>query len=131
MGRITTTRTETASSGTGSEAAIAKVRSLLGSQQFLAAQREAAVGTDAFPGDPWLRRANKVLNPGTAVRVPSGGPKRSAEFEWLRRNSAAYRGQWVALDGADLLAADEELEVVLRGLRTRHRDVKPLVHHIV
>jgi hypothetical protein len=97
----------------------------------LAAQREAAVGADAFPSDPWLRLADKVLNPGKPVSVPSVGPNRSAEFEWLRRNSAAYRGQWVALDGASLLAADEKLEVVLKDLRTRHRDVKPLVHHIV
>jgi Family of unknown function (DUF5678) len=131
LSNVTSTTTETASAETTSEAVTARIRSLLGSQQFVAAKREAALGANTFPGDPWLRRADKVLNPGKAVRVPSGGTTRSAEFEWLRRNSATYRGQWVALHGAKLLAADENLEVVLKDLRIRHRDAKPLVHHVV
>ncbi len=44
----------------------------------------------------------------------SGGPvnERHEELRWLARESCPYAGEWVALDGPDLVAHDEKLASV-------------------
>ena len=106
------------------------VRSYLGSGQAGEARRAAAQGAAAFPGDPWLRKANRVLNPSRIVSKPATAPDRTREFAWLRKHSAEYRGRWVALLGEELLSSGTELEDVLSEVRSRNLDTKPLVHHI-
>ena len=109
---------------------VQRILSLLNAQELLAAQQEAARAAEAHPDHPWLQRANRVLNPSRVTRVPASGSDRTKEFDWLRRNSEAYRGQWVALLRDDLIAADPDFGVVLNEVRARTLDGKPLVHRI-
>lgn len=45
---------------------------------------------------------------------------RSPNLEWLRANGANYPGQWVALDGGELLASGPVFEdVAIRAKRMR------------
>jgi hypothetical protein len=55
---------------------------------------------------------------------------RDAEFGWLREHAPEYAGQWVALDGARLLAAAAKLSDLLRqlGPHVRQRDL--LFHRV-
>jgi len=106
------------------------VRFYLGSGQAGEERRTAARGAAAFPDDPWLRKANRVLNPSRIVSKPATAPDRTREFDWLRKHSAEYRGRWVALLGEELLSSGAQLEEVLSEVRSRNLDTKPLVHHI-
>lgn len=106
------------------------VRSSLGSGQAGEARRAAAQGAAAFPGDPWLRKANRVLNPSRIVSKPATAPDRTREFAWLRKHSAEYRGRWVALLGEELLSSGTKLEDVLSEVRSHNLDTKPLIHYI-
>ncbi len=106
------------------------VRFALANDQAGEARRAAARGAADFPSHPWLRKANRVLNPSRIVAKPATAPDRSREFAWLRKHSVEYRGRWVALHGAELLSSGARLEDVLSEVRSRNLDVKPLVHHI-
>lgn len=106
------------------------VRSYLGSGQAGVARRTAARGAAAFPDDPWLRKANRVLNPSRIVSKPATAPDRTREFDWLRKHSAEHRGRWVALLGEELLSSGAQLEEVLSEIRSRNLDTQPLIHHI-
>lgn len=106
------------------------VRCYLGRGEAGEARRTAARGATAFPSDPWLRKANRVLNPSRIVSKPATAPDRTREFAWLRKHSAEYRGRWVALLGEELLSSGTQLEDVLTELRSRNLDIKPLVHYV-
>jgi predicted DNA-binding antitoxin AbrB/MazE fold protein len=43
--------------------------------------------------------------------------ERRAELEWLAKESASYRGQWVALDGDRLVARGDKLATVSAAAR--------------
>jgi Arc/MetJ-type ribon-helix-helix transcriptional regulator len=112
------------------ERIVERVQSLLGAQQFLAAQTEVAKAATDHPEHSWLQRANRVLNPRRVTTSPASGSDRTREFAWLRLHSEAYRGQWVALLGDELLVADHDFDVVLREVRSKAPNDKPLVHRI-
>ncbi len=109
---------------------VERIRSLLNAQEFLAAQREAGRAAEDYPGHPWLQQANRILNPSRVTTAPASGTDRTREFDWLRRNSDAYRGQWVALAGGELIAADRDFDVVLRQVRAEKPNANPLVHRV-
>ena len=115
---------------TAADVFVERIKALLAGQEFLIAQREAARAAEEFPDHSWIERANRVLNPTRVVSVPSTGPDRIREFDWLRRNSGVYRGMWVALLGDDLIAFGKDFGNVLREVRARRLDDKPLVHRI-
>jgi predicted DNA-binding antitoxin AbrB/MazE fold protein len=54
---------------------------------------------------------------------------RREEFEWLAKESAAYAGQWVALDGNRLVAYGSELASVSAAARAAGVD-RPLLTHL-
>jgi hypothetical protein len=106
------------------------VRRLLASEEATAARLMVAQGALRFPEHPWLARANRILNPSRITSRPASAPDRSGEFAWLKRHAGEHRGQWVALLGDELLTSGDELEHVLREVRRRNLEAKPLVHHI-
>lgn len=106
------------------------VRHLLANEEPTLARRTAAQGASRFPDDPWLARANRVLNPTRITSRPATAPDRTQEFAWLKRHGRQHRGQWVALLGDELLASGDELSDVLEVVRGRDLKAKPLVHHI-
>lgn len=107
---------------------VERIRSLLEAQELLAAQREASRAAEEHPEHPWLQQANRVLNPSRVTTAPASGADRRREFEWLRRNRETYRGQWVALLGDELIAADRDFDVVLHQVRANAPNANPLVH---
>ncbi len=109
-----------------------KIRSLLDGQKLVAAMREAARGAKLFPGDSWLRQADRVLNPRKVSVVPARDQHldRRKEYEWLRRHRDEYRGKWVALMEDELIASSESFDEVLREVRARRLAAHPLVHRV-
>lgn len=106
------------------------IKSLLDAQEHQAAQQAASKAADNYPDHSWLQCANRVLNPRRVTTAPASGSGRTKEFDWLRSNSEAYRGQWVALLGDELIAADHDFDIVLSEVRSRTLDSKPLVHRV-
>ncbi len=109
---------------------VERIRSLLNAQELLAAQREASRAAEDHPDHPWLQQANRILNPSRVTTAPASGSDRTREFAWLRRHSEAYRGQWVALAGDELIVADRDFDVVLRQVRAKKLNANPLVHRV-
>ena len=106
------------------------VRSLLADGEAGAARRTAADGAARFPQHSWLRKTDRIINPKKIASEPADAPDRSREFAWLRENSDRYRGRWVALLKAELLASGQELEAVLGEVRARSLEARALVHRI-
>jgi Arc/MetJ-type ribon-helix-helix transcriptional regulator len=109
---------------------VGHIKSLLDAQELLAAQQAASKGAEDHPDHPWLRLANRVLNPRRVTTAPASGSDRTREFDWLRSHGEAYRGQWVALLRDELIAADRNFDAVLREVRARTLDGTPLVHRV-
>ena len=107
------------------------VRALLADGKAGAARRTAAEGAARFPDDPWLRKADRIVNPTQVVPKPADAPDRTREFAWLRENGARYRGSWVALLKDELLASGKKLDDVLQAIRRRGLESEALVHRIV
>ncbi len=73
----------------------------------------------------------RVLAPARVISV--GGERdldRTADFQWLKDHSRAYRGQWVALLGGELLAHDEALQSILNQLKSHPSGHQALLHRI-
>ena len=106
------------------------VRGALRREEFGAAQSVAARGAEVHADHPWLSQADRVLNP-TGVQVkPADGQGRKEEFDWLRRHGHEYRGQWVALLGDELIVSSESAAEVIREVRSRRFDNRPLIHRV-
>ncbi len=115
---------------TSPEDFVRAIGSLLAGEQVIASRRMAARAAALFADHPWIKKANRVLNPGPIVAKPATAADRTREFAWLRQHSADYRGQWVALLGADLLASGPDIDELLREVRSRKLEAHPLVHRI-
>ncbi len=109
---------------------VRSIRGLLDRQQFTVACQRAARAAELHPEHPWLARAHRVLNPDRVTRRPARGQGRAGEFSWLRQNSEAWRGRWVALLGEELIAGSESLQEVLAAVHARGLDGQPLVHFV-
>ena len=122
---------------TASEAAdraedlVCLIQSLLREGDLLGAKDAAARGVELFSGHPWLAKAERVLNPRGVTVGPSKSPRRdrAKEFAWLQHHSELYRGQWVALDGEQLVASGSQFDDVIEVVR-KNPDTHPLVHRV-
>lgn len=64
-----------------------------------------------------------------ATTAPAPYNDRHEEFEWLAKESGAYAGQWVALDGKRLVAHGPELAEVSAAARAAGV-AQPLLTHL-
>lgn len=71
-----------------------------------------------------------VAAPPRVKAVPVVDRPRAAEFAWLREHAPEYAGQWVALDGACLLAAAAKLSDLLQQLGPHERQRDLLFHRV-
>ncbi|MBW8875742.1 MAG: hypothetical protein JF614_12325 [Acidobacteria bacterium] len=55
---------------------------------------------------------------------------RTPEFRWITEHSEAYRGQWVALVGSELLAHSASLQDVFSSLERNKPKRRPMLHYI-
>ena len=102
--------------------------SLMGSEQVTLARKAlAALPLDRL-GDPMIVRLRKML----AVPVTKTSQKRdidrTLDYQWIRDHAQDYRGQWVALDKGELLAAAASLRELLDNVK--HLKHRPLLHQI-
>jgi hypothetical protein len=89
-------------------------------------------GLALYPDHEKLQKYRHFLRPARS-RVVSGGrnagdPRPS--YEWIKRHSSEYRGQWVALYKGELMAASPSFEEARRALRDKD-PMDSLLHFIV
>ena len=109
---------------------IAVLRQLIEDEQVPAARKLLAALPTLVPDDPSLGRLRAVLAAPTVKRTRKRDTNRKREYDWLRRESYRYRGQWVALDESGLVASSptlRELQGQLKALRL----ARPLLLHRV
>jgi hypothetical protein len=80
--------------------------------------------------DPMIVRLRKML----AVPVTKTSQKRdidrALDYQWIRDHAQEYRGQWVALDKGELLAAAASLRELLDRVKPLRSEHRPLLHQI-
>ncbi len=119
--------------GTSPEEAIERIRALLGAGSYLSARQVAREASRRFPEHAGVRRISGVFDTRGKATVRPNGPRqpdRREEFDWLRDPPAWARGKWVALVGAEVVAAGESLAELERKLRTLEIAKRPLVHRV-
>jgi len=81
------------------------IRLALALQDPLLGRTIAAQGHDLYPSDAEIAKMNRVLAPPTAVAQKAATRLDiRSNLNWLADNHKAYEGQWVALNGGQLLA---------------------------
>ena len=109
---------------------VAKHRSLVWAlveqQQLGAARRLLAL----LPNEPSLRKVRRVLNPPQTSISNRRSANRAADYEWLTRHAHDYRGQWLAVLGGSLVAAEPSLKALRRCLSGLSLPSAPLLHHV-
>jgi hypothetical protein len=110
---------------------LAEIGAIINSGTLRGAREVAKRGLVLYPDHSELQRLHHALRP-FEVRVssePNSFDPR-ASYDWLRKNSAQYRGKWVGLDMGELVAASDHLEDVIQALKGRDRR-GTLIHHIL
>jgi hypothetical protein len=81
---------------------------------------------------PDLERWRRILAPPRVVRgkASSSQTDRSREFAWLDAEGHAYRGKWVAIEGARLVATADTFKSLLVQLEGMEPRPNSLVHRI-
>ena len=83
-----------------------------------------------YPADEKLLHFYNAIAPGKVVRTNMHYSDRSLEMDWIRVNSSVYRGKWVALLGANIVAIGDDLKSVLRMVQEQQPHATPLIHHM-
>lgn len=99
-------------------------------EQIASARSILAAIPTSLIGDPRLSSLGQALAVPVVHSTAKRDPDRSQEFNWLRTEGYKYNGQWVAIDGSQLLASAP----TLRDLRTQLSKMpnqSPLIHRIV
>lgn len=109
---------------------IGLVRALLEQDRVLAARTLLSLAP--HPDDPeaqeQIARLRSVLAPPVVKRTPYVDRERSREYLWLSRHGAGYRGEWVAIDGDQLIAHAASLRKLREAIRGV--DGRPLIHRV-
>lgn len=77
-----------------------------------------------------VQRLRTLLAPPRVTSIPARDADRSREYRWFRQNWHNYRGQWVALDGDQVLASARTLKELRETLKTLNLARPPLVHRL-
>jgi len=108
------------------------IHALLLEENVRDARRMADEIPQSLRSDSKIQHLITVLSP-PEVRVSNRptGPSRDREYRWLKENSEKYMGQWVAIEGDQLIAASKNLDEVYAELdtyRERHPNGSSLLH---
>ena len=105
---------------------------LLNAQRIQDARDTLQRGADLHPKDKKIAHLLRAISPGRATEVKGTSPNRSREAAWIRRHGDKFRGQWVAVNGDDLVATAPSLNTLLEKLNRRNgKGNLPLVHYFV
>ena len=111
------------------EALMAEIREAL-SYGGAYARKLAAEGMRHFPEREDFKRIHRLLGPGEVRVVPETYPNQDASYDWIRKNSHAFHGQWVALRFGELIAAGS-FQDVTQAIQDRRLDPKACLLHFV
>lgn len=109
---------------------LVSLRNLIEHEQIAAARRMLNALPLRFLDDREINRLRKILTPPTIRKTPRRDSDRRSDYEWIRANEEAYRGQWVALDEGRLLAAATSLRELREQLKALQLERPPLIHRI-
>ncbi len=84
-----------------------------------------------YPESVGLKGWQKVLARPTVRRVKEARARsRRTEYEWLKQHACEYEGEWVALNGDNLIAAAPKLADVMRRARASGEAADALFHFV-
>jgi len=113
------------------ESFLEEIHAIINSGTLRGAREVAERGLALYPDHPELQRVHYALRPfEVRVRPDLKIDDPRPNYEWLKKNWAAYQGKWVGLDKGELVAAADTLDEVLQALEGR--DPKSsVVHHLI
>jgi hypothetical protein len=104
--------------------------SLMESEQITLARKALAALPVGQLSDPVVVRLRNML----AVPVTKTSQKRdidrTLDYQWIRDHAQEYRGQWVAVNNGQLLAAAASLRELLEHVKPLYLEHRPLLHQI-
>ncbi len=106
------------------------IRELIEREQIGAARRLLATASLELLSDASLTSLQQVLAPARVMAIKRADVDRAREYRWLAAHAQRYRGQWVAVDGENLLAHAPSLKELRELLKTLVPRRPPLVHRI-
>jgi hypothetical protein len=117
-------------SGDDIESVISRVRELVEKEQMSQAQALLNSLPSVQAEDPRVVEIKRVLAPPKVTVVQRTDHNRADEYQWLEEHSREYRGNWVALDGYQLVGSARTLAQLLRQLGVQREQRSPLIHRI-
>jgi hypothetical protein len=110
-------------------ARLEQLRALLEEDDVQGARRLIRELESRWPHSDRVRHLARTLAPPT-VRLRPDIPNisRNREHAWLHQHAHEYPGQWLALLGDQLLAADRKLRAVVDRMKTHPGSEKALLH---
>jgi hypothetical protein len=108
-----------------------RIRELVEADKVEGARRLLAEALDGHQGED-LSGWQKVLAKTKGRLNPAVEPDfdRTPEFRWIAEHSGAYRGQWVALLGGELLAHSASLKEVTATLERNKPPHRVMLHYV-
>ena len=113
------------------ESYVARLRDLVEREHVSSARRLIQEARQRFPEDPALARWHELLSPAKVLgRSPASGIDRTAEIRWLDTHGPAYKGEWLAVAGDQLLGHSKSLQELVTMLDRNPPQTRPLLHYI-
>jgi hypothetical protein len=109
---------------------VAAVRDLLSKEQIAAARKTLDTITVSSAEEPAIRSLRRALAVPVVQRSLRKDQNRTSAYEWLRHHAHQYKGQWVAVGEAGLIATAATLKELRAQLRILAPSQKPLVHKL-
>jgi len=110
-------------------AGLEQVRALLADDDVEGARRFMRELESRWPDADRLRHVARTLAPPTVrLRPDLPNVSRHQEHVWLHQHAHQYAGQWLALLGDQLLAADHKLRAVVERMKLHPGSEKALLH---
>jgi hypothetical protein len=92
--------------------------------------RAARVLLRQLPDDRRYDQVKTLLRQPTTSTSPRRDRNRAREYEWLRQHANEYRGRWVAVSGAGLVATAHTLRDLRQRLQATGEGPTALVHYV-
>ncbi|MFY9821382.1 MAG: hypothetical protein WAM82_08370 [Thermoanaerobaculia bacterium] len=114
------------------ESFLEEIEQILNSGTLRGAREVAEQGLALYPDHSELRQAFHALRPYERARVVPGHKisDPSASYEWIKKNSGRYPGQWVAISNGELVTVADSLDQILQTVRDWDPR-KLLLHHFL
>src|SRR5262249_820787 len=104
--------------------------SLMESEQITLARKALTALPVGQLSDPIIMRLRNTLPVPVTKTRQKRDIDRALDYQWIRDHSQDYRGQWVALDKGELLAAAASLRQLLDRVKPLRSEHRPLLHQI-